>query len=163
VTADLIVPVRDLLGSPGRERPFSGERNVKLRLGESSIDGPMQVDGVVIGMIDGVLARFRASAIARLTCTRCLVEWEAPVSVAAEQVFGRIPDEDGYGIFDDEVDVGGPATDELALALPAAPVCRDDCRGLCPTCGTDLNTDPCDGHGETTESPFAALKDLFDH
>ncbi len=162
MTSNLIVPVRDLVGSPGKERPFSGEQQVKLRLGETSVDGPMTVDGLVIGMIHGVLARFHASAIAHFTCTRCLVEWEAPVSVDAEQVFSGIPDEDGYGIVDDEVDVGRPATDELALALPPAPPCRPDCKGLCPTCGTDLNTDPCDGHGEDSESPFAALKDLFD-
>jgi uncharacterized protein len=163
MTADLIVPVRDLVGSPGRERPFAGEREVALRLGETSIEGPMRVEGVVVGMIDGVIASFHASAIANFTCTRCLTKWEASVSVDAEQVFTRIPDEDGYGIFEDEVDLAGPATDELALALPAAPLCRPDCKGLCPTCGTDLNTDPCDGHGETTESPFAALRDLFDH
>ena len=162
MTPDLVVPVRDLVGAPGSERPFSGETPVRLRLGESVVDGPMKVDGVVVGMIDGVIARFRASALAHLTCTRCLTEWEGPVSAESEQVFRRVPDEDGYGIVDDEVDLTGPARDELALAMPAAPVCRPDCKGLCPTCGNDLNTDPCDGHGEDSQSPFAALKDLFD-
>ncbi len=64
MTPDLIVPVRDLVGAPGNDRAFSGERPVRLRLGESVIDGPMTVDGLVVGMIDGVIAKFRASATA---------------------------------------------------------------------------------------------------
>ena len=122
----------------------------------------MYVDGAVKGTIDGVLAEFTAAANARLTCVRCLTEWEAMVEASGSQHFGRIPDEDGYSIEDGRVDISGPATDEIALAMPAAPLCRENCKGLCPICGTDLNSDPCDGHGEEADSPFAVLKDLFD-
>jgi uncharacterized protein len=158
----LIVPVRDLIGSPGKERRFSGRRSVRLRLGETTIDGPMTVSGVVGGLQDAVKAEFRVTAMAHLSCTRCTTEWDEPVEAEGEQFFGKEPDEDGYMIVDGSVDVGKPAQDELALALPAAPLCRPDCLGLCPTCGTDLNTDPCDGHGEESASPFSVLKDLFD-
>jgi uncharacterized protein len=162
VTGPLVIPVGDLIGSPGKERPFSGSRPVRARLGESTIDGPMTVAGRVVGMIDAVKAEFTAAATAHHVCTRCLKEWDAPVNVEAEQYFRHTPDEDGYAIVKNEVDVAGPARDELALALPAVPLCREDCLGLCPTCGTDLNSDPCGGHGEDSDSPFAALKDLFD-
>ena len=158
----LVVPVGDLIGSPGKERPFSGIESVSLRLGDARIDGPMRVSGKVIGLIDAVEADFSAAATANLACTRCLTEWEAPITVESKQYFRTTLDEDGYGIVDDEVDVAAPARDELALALPVAPMCREDCLGLCPTCGTDLNSDPCGGHGEDSDSPFAALKDLFD-
>jgi uncharacterized protein len=158
----MMIPVGDLIGSPGKERPFSGTRSVSVRLGETTIEGPMTVAGLVSGMIDAVRAEFTASATAHYVCTRCLTEWEAPMKVEAEQYYRHTPDEDGYGIVKNEVDVAGPARDELALALPAVPLCREDCLGLCPTCGTDLNSDPCGGHGEDSDSPFAALKDLFD-
>lgn len=114
------------------------------------------------GLLDAVRVDFRAGAEAHVTCTRCLTEWDETIEVTAEQYFGMIPDEDGYAIEDRSVDVSGPAQDELALALPAAPVCKEDCLGLCPTCGTDLNRAPCDGHGDDSDSPFAVLKDLFD-
>ena len=61
-----------------------------------------------------------------------------------------------------DVTIKGPMQVELALSMPKAPVCREDCKGLCPICGTDLNEDPCDGHGEESDSPFAVLKDLFE-
>jgi uncharacterized protein len=160
--AGLIVDVGDLVGQPEARRSFSGTRPVKLRLGDAVVDGPMTVSGVVKGTVDGVIAEFEVSAAADLVCVRCLTEWEAEVSARASQHFARVADEDGYAIEDDRVDVTGPAIDELALTLPAAPVCKETCLGLCPTCGTDLNSEPCDGHGEEPDSPFAALKDLFD-
>lgn len=135
---------------------------MSLRLGDTTVSGPMEVSGRVIGVIDAVKAELTASAVAHLECTRCLAEWDETVSVDVEQYFRVVPDEDGYAIVDNQVDVSGPAQDELALALPAVPLCRPDCLGLCPTCGTDLNSDPCGGHGEDSESPFAVLRDLFE-
>ncbi|HEX5696504.1 MAG TPA: DUF177 domain-containing protein, partial [Acidimicrobiia bacterium] len=129
---------------------------------DTTVKGPMEVSGRVIGVIDAVKAELTASAVAHLECTRCLAEWDETISVDVEQYFRVVPDEDGYAIVDNHVDVSGPAQDELALALPAVPLCRPDCLGLCPTCGTDLNSDPCGGHGEDSESPFAVLRDLFE-
>ena len=158
----MIVDVDDLVGDPAASRTFAGSHHVTLRLGDVTVNGPMEVEGVVRGTVDGVIARVEVSASAHLECVRCLTEWEAPVTATATQHFSRLPDEDGYAIVDRRVDLSGPATDELALGLPAAPVCREDCRGLCPICGTDLNREPCDGHGEASDSSFAVLKDLFD-
>ncbi len=160
--ADLVISIGDLAGDLEREREFSGTREVSLRLGDSTVKGPMTVTGVVVGTVDGVQANFRVAANARLTCVRCLTEWEEQLETEGLQHFSVTPDENGYAIVDKEVDVGGAATDELALSMPATPVCREDCKGLCPICGTDLNSDPCDGHGEDSGSPFAVLKDLFD-
>jgi uncharacterized protein len=158
----LIVDVDDLVGDPAASRSFAGSHHVTLRLADVMVNGPMEVEGTVRGTVDGVIARFEASAPAHLGCVRCLTEWEGRVTATGTQHFSRVPDEDGYAIVERQVDLTGPATDELALGLPAAPVCREDCRGLCPICGTDLNREPCDGHGEDSDSPFAVLKDLFD-
>jgi uncharacterized protein len=162
VSADLIVDVGSLVGHPEASREFSGKHTVSLRLGDANVKGPVEVAGVVKGTIDGVIADFEATAPAHLTCVRCLTEWDTRLDVEATQHFSRAPDEDGYAIEDGQIDLTGPVTDEVALAMPAAPVCREDCKGLCPICGTDLNKDPCDGHGEESDSPFAVLKDLFD-
>lgn len=159
---DLIIDVEDLVGHPESKREFSGEHRARLRLGDSAIDDPMHVQGVVKGTVDGVIAEFTVSAPARFACVRCLTEWDGVLGAAGSQHFTRIPDEDGYSIEGRQIDLTGPATDELALSMPGAPVCRPDCKGLCPICGSDLNVDPCDGHGEDTDSPFAVLRDLFD-
>jgi uncharacterized protein len=158
----LVIPVDRLVGHAGKRRDFAAERSVSLRLGESRVGGAMRVGGRLIGTTDGVSAHFFASAEATLVCTRCLQEWVEEITVESDQYFRVEPDRDGYGIVAGAVDIGSPAQDELALALPAAPLCASGCLGLCPTCGTDLNGEPCDGHGDESESPFAVLKDLFD-
>lgn len=158
----LVVEVGDLVGHPGRVRHVSGSRSLSLRLGESTVDGPLRVDGRVVGTLDGVQAEFSASGSADFVCVRCLAEWDEPLEVSGSQYFSTDPDEDGYGIEGTTIDVFGPAQDEFALAIPAAPLCQEGCLGICPICGTDLNSEPCDGHGEDSDSPFAVLKDLFD-
>jgi len=50
------------------------------------------------------------------------------------------------------VDLRPAVRDELALAVPAYPLCREDCAGLCPVCGADLNAGPCGHAGAATQS-----------
>ena len=162
MSGELVVDVADLVGHPEAVKVVSGESPMSLRLGDVTVMGPMLVEGEVRGTVDGVIARFTARAPADFVCVRCLTEWSGEIEAVGTQHFTKTPDEDGYAIEDREIDLAGPATDELALSIPAVPLCRPDCRGLCPICGTDLNVEPCDGHGEESDSPFAVLKDLFD-
>jgi uncharacterized protein len=50
--------------------------------------------------------------------------------------------------------------EQLLLELPMKPLCRPDCLGLCPRCGTDRNSDPCDCRDEADER-LAKLKSLL--
>lgn len=163
MSPELRYQVADLVDRPGERRQVAGSLPVDLTVGEARVKGTARVEVVLEGIDDGVLARFEATAPATLQCTRCLLEWDGEVVAAAVQVFEPEPDEDGYALgADDTVDLSGPVRDEIALAVPIRPLCRDDCLGLCPTCGTDLNRDPCGGHEEPSRSPFAALQGMFD-
>ena len=62
---------------------------------------------------------------------------------------------DGAGI-----EVADIFWEQVALALPAKVLCRDDCRGVCPHCGEDRNRAACDCPGETREGAFEVLKTL---
>jgi uncharacterized protein len=42
-----------------------------------------------------------------------------------------------------DIDLGDAIREALILAMPEYPLCREDCRGLCPRCGADLNQGPC--------------------
>lgn len=155
--------VSDLVGRPGERRVVTGEVPLDLMVGEATATGPARVRATLEGIDRGVMARFDVAFTAHLTCTRCLTEWDEEITVSASQVFEPEPDDDGYALGrDDTVDLAGPVRDEAALAIPVRPLCRQDCLGLCPTCGTDLNRSPCGGHVETSESPFDALKGMFE-
>lgn len=110
----------------------------------------------------GLVARGAVRVAARLECQRCLAPFESEIAVTILQVFGGSDAEDALPITGDgRIDLESAVRDEVGLAIPLTPVCRPECKGLCDTCGTDLNTEPCGGHAGDSTSPFAALEGLF--
>jgi len=97
-------------------------------------------------------------------CRRCLTDVTASV---ADDVHLLFVEADTEGADDPDVYVVDPRDLELdmrpalreqwLLAVPAFLQCRDDCKGLCPTCGTDLNTGACDC-APATDSRWDALR-----
>ncbi len=159
------VNVSDLLARPGSSRHDEGTLGVAIELPEATVEGDATVGVTITSMHDGVMVRGEAGVTADLICNRCLTTWESPHAVHFEQVFRVHPDdvEEELGVEPGGwIDLEQLVHDELSLGLPQTPVCKPDCRGLCPTCGTDLNVEPCDGHGDVGDSPFAALKELFE-
>ncbi len=63
---------------------------------------------------------------------------------------------------DGVADLEGPLGEALVLALPAWPMCREDCRGLCAGCGTDLNEGSCRCEDTKKDARWAKLAELRD-
>lgn len=125
---------------------------------------------------DGILVRSNLHATVEMTCSRCLTEFAFPVRFQIEDEFqptidivtgARLPlsqDVDQATLIDDHhiLDLTEIVRQELTLALPMVPVCRNNCQGLCPICGKNRNDEPCDHAGEEVDPRFAKLKDLLD-
>lgn len=100
-------------------------------------------------------------------CRRCLAPVAVPIAAEINALFSKDPDalEDpsSYPLAPDatEVDLRGALREELLLAVPQWVVCRDDCSGLCPRCGKDLNTGPC-GCPAAADQRWAGLAALKD-
>ncbi len=60
----------------------------------------------------------------------------------------------------DEIDLGNYLREQLAISLPVKVVCIEDCKGLCTSCGTNLNIENCSCDKEQIDQRFAILKDL---
>src|SRR5688500_641524 len=148
----LRVDIRDLQRGPvqtvGRLKPddriFEG-----LGLG---LDGPVSVTGQLQAAGDGqYLWRGHLHGVVRGECRRCLTEVRQPVDVDVNAaVFTTDPesadDPDFYPLPEraTAVDVGDIVREEIALAGQSnLLLCREDCAGLCPRCGADLNAGPC--------------------
>ncbi len=82
-------------------------------------------------------------------CRRCLEEFVTPIERSVEVIFSADPElQDDPSVYPlcepvAQVDLRPALREELALAVDAFPLCREDCRGLCPRCGADLNSGPC--------------------
>jgi len=80
-------------------------------------------------------------------CRRCTTAVGGDLVIGVTERFApdASPDDDElYPISDDTIDLGPLVRDAIVLELPSAPLCRPDCRGLCPHCGADRNEGECD-------------------
>lgn len=143
----------------------------------------VSVRGELTPLIEQFLFQGTVTAVYASACDRCLEEAVIPVTApvvwtfeeGASEASAGDPDADleeveAHGVFTFDgmaIDLARPAWDEAVLALPSKFVCREDCRGLCPVCGANRNSDPCACEDAPTEetpagnSGFAGLKDLF--
>lgn len=103
----------------------------------------------------GIVIRGSASVRIGGECGRCLT----PVEQDVETDFTIFIDELGSA---DEVDVSEEIREELLLAFPANILCADDCKGLCPECGANLNKKECSctQSAQSAPSPWDKLDEL---
>ena len=105
------------------------------------------------------------------TCGRCLAEYPAEVEAAVDLRFVPRPtarhttelgaDDLDVDFYDsDELNLGALVENETTLALPMKPLCHDDCRGLCPACGSNRNLGACACPARTPDPRLAVLRDL---
>jgi len=98
-------------------------------------------------------------------CYRCLADAVVDVDVSAREYQAESPESEELRtpyLKDDQLDLSAWARDALVLELPDKILCREDCAGLCPVCGRDLNTDPHGHDDEELDSRWAALSELRD-
>lgn len=146
-------------------------------------DRPFTGQAVIWNAGDRLLVQAELSGEALVVCSRCLTPFTLPLDVEFEEEYvegapgearaENRDDEDEEDGFDeqrtityysgDEIDLTDSLRDNVLLELPMQPICSRDCKGLCPTCGTNLNEGACTctGHNEVVDSRFDKLKDLL--
>lgn len=133
---------------------------------------PVRFTGEVAPIESGYSLDGRLVYSGKLECSRCLV----PYPFSTDERFSLVlyPHEKGVSperelgrdeldvCFYDEPDVPvAPIVEErIQMAVPMKPLCREDCRGLCPTCGADRNRGDCACHPETADPRWEALSKL---
>jgi uncharacterized protein len=147
----LRVDVRELRKGPVETNgliPATDELFAGLDLG---LIAPLGVSGTLGSTGTGDFRwRGRLAGQVMRSCRRCDRPFVSPVDVPVEALFSSNPDlEDDPSVYPlpetaSHVDVTGAVREELILAIPPLPLCREDCAGLCRACGADLNQGPCE-------------------
>lgn len=121
---------------------------------------------------DGILATGIVRGRATTACDRCLEPAELDIAGEVSCYFlheepeGEVADEEDFGLIDESdgtVDLSEAIQGAVAMDIPFVVLCQDDCRGLCPVCGANLNEVDCgctvepDPDFELAKNPFAAL------
>jgi len=124
----------------------------------------LELDLRLESVLEGILVSGTARALAVGECARCLERLERQLVVDLQELFAY-PEHEGPEsaamdvavVEKDLIDLEPTVRDAVVLALPLAPVCRDDCPGLCPECGALLAAEP--GHEHDQIDPrWAALQ-----
>ena len=118
-----------------------------------------------------LVGRFQATL--ELTCSRCLDAFTVAIDEAVDVLYlphaeeqvpaeREVEDDDlSTAYYQDQViDLGQLMQEQFYLAVPMKPLCREDCHGLCPVCGTNLNAGSCSCHPTWVDPRLAVLAQL---
>ena len=160
----LVVLVADLLHRPGARRRLQqsgvldGHRVVASTVPAGS---EVQVEATLEWVTDGLLATGTARAPFEAECRRCLTAVRGEVEAPFQELFEfEAREGESYPIRGEHIDLAPLAREALLLNLPLAPLCREDCAGLCPRCGADLNLGRCGCEPDDRDPRWAVLDAL---
>jgi uncharacterized protein len=135
---------------------FGGQRYVP-------VPEKLPAEFVITRAMTGTVFALRFTARLHGPCYRCLGDAVLNVPIDVREYQAASPDDDELTtpyVTNDLLDVSGWARDAVALALPDQILCRDDCAGLCPECGRNLNDEPHTHEQEHGDPRWAALEAL---
>ena len=145
----MLLNVQKIINAPGERIEFQFE----LDLSDVDFSGlypaqdPVVVTGDVRNTAGMLLLSFTASSTLKSVCDRCLKPFDNPKSVRCEYALAEtVEDErcDDIIVLENGcVDVGDLARTAFILEMDAKTLCSEDCKGICPGCGVDLNQGSC--------------------
>jgi uncharacterized protein len=155
------------------------ELSEMIKQDECKFMAPIKTALRAIRFDDMIEVKGQIDTIVRLPCGRCLKEYETPLKSRFDLTYvRRIPgtqeDEDeeqeeveiraaemGLIYFEgEEINLQNGIQEQVILAFPIKALCRENCKGLCSSCGNDLNRGDCGCDRPPSNGKFAALKNL---
>ena len=133
---------------------------------------PVRLEGEISRIEKGFLFDARIAYAGKLECSRCLASYpfqtredfslvltkRAPA--AGAEILLEGDDFDVYFYDEPVLPVAPIAEERIQMAVPMKPLCREDCRGLCPRCGEDLNVADCGCSADSADPRWEALRQL---
>lgn len=173
----LVVDITDLPQKAGSLKDVHVETPAPADLGTEVIGvpegDPVVLDAQLVSVDDGVLARGRADLHVHGECVRCLRDLDDDRTVSFDEMYflpeaaraqaaeGDEEADDLFLVGETTLDLEPALRDALVLDLPFRPLCRPDCRGLCPDCGERLDDLPADHHHDHLDPRWSALAGLL--
>ena len=160
------VNVAELVRRPGTQKevhlvgPATSMQVVDSRVADGA---SITADLVLESLTDGIVVTGTVTAPWEGSCRRCLTGVGGELAVDVRELYQQKPTaEEAFPFHGDRIDLEPMVREAILLELPLAPVCRPDCAGLCPVCGTDRNATDCDHRPDVTDPRWAVLDDLLE-
>ncbi len=156
-----------------------GRRAGAMKVVQTSVEAPADLGIAVIGVptgspieldlrlesvVEGVLVSGTATVVLAGECVRCLTTISDELEIDVQELFvyaeSEPGDDEASRLEGDLIDLEPLVRDEVVLELPFQPLCRDDCAGLCPDCGANLNDEPDHTHDVAIDPRWEKLRGL---
>ena len=162
------ISVKEIFEIVGLSEDFAGELDLSwiIRQGEQLFPDALAVSGQIANRAGIVTLRYQISGKLPFRCDRCLMQSEREIDNTFEHIVVQsLEDEtldDAYLTAPDGVltldEIAGA---DIQLSLPQVMLCKEDCKGLCPMCGADLNKESCGCKPDDGDPRMAVLKNLL--
>lgn len=178
----LKVPVTNLLKKVFSRERFVADLDIAVTehgLAEKSDRGDLRLEVWLESSPDGVRVKGTIRGSVSMDCTRCLEAYRQNLEITVDEFFRRhglsavtgdgrrlaltdVQEEDEYVIDEGAIDMNLLVNDAVMLSLPIKHLCDDGCRGLCQTCGRNLNEGECTCVRESIDPRLEVLKALLE-
>lgn len=130
---------------------------------------PVKAEGEVVRLGNLYYVKGNLNADVDFVCARCLKPFTQHATVAFSETFApeddpvlqEDEDSDILPLNGDEIELDPLLQEDFLLAMPSFPLCEEDCKGLCPTCGVNRNDVACSCTNERIDPRLAGLADWF--
>lgn len=146
----MVIDLRRLYDTVGErlELDYSVDEKRLSEVKGHSFSRPVIIKGAAVNRAGILMLKYTAEFTLNACCDRCLTEFDRDYSFDFERILVRelnnSDDGDEYVITEsDKLDMDELAITDCLLQLPTKTLCKEDCLGLCPVCGTDLNKNEC--------------------
>jgi uncharacterized protein len=152
----------ELLRQPGAVRDVVARVEASvLDVEHDRLSGDIHVDARLEALTDGIVVSGAVRAPWRSVCRRCLTDLRGTAVAELDELYQiEITDPDAYLIENGQLDLSPMARETILLELDAEVLCRDECAGLCPVCGTDRNVEGCQCDTQLVDERWAVLGEL---
>ncbi|MBI4744881.1 MAG: DUF177 domain-containing protein [Actinobacteria bacterium] len=170
---NLIIDIADIVGCIGSSK----EINLSVRIpsfettkGKKDFAEPVRINFIVENVKSGILVKGWVEGCLLSNCDRCLKEFKQPLKVDVEEVYyfsealseDREVDEDEiFKVVNNKINLESLIRQAFVLNIPIKLLCNEECKGLCPICGVNLNEKNCGCKKDRIDPRLVKLKELL--
>lgn len=133
---------------------------------EFEFSEPFKAEGVILNNSKALELNLDVSGTANVHCARCGKPISASITIPIKETLMReeesVPEDDEVILYSGkEIELDDVIVSNFLMSVPAKYLCREDCKGLCPVCGADLNESTCDCDRETMDPRWEKLAEIM--
>lgn len=161
----MVIDVSSILKEFGRKIDINGE--LEINDADYTFDGPVKISGSIYNNGQSLAFKANCSGVLKTQCARCLKDIDVSVKFPIDENLiqnneDAVSDDEDVILFEGyTVEIDDIVANSFLLNTPMRYLCSEDCKGLCQTCGADLNEGECGCNQDYIDPRWSGLVDIL--